>query len=262
VHLVHRRDEFRASKLLQERAFTNPKIQVIRNTIVPEIVGNTRASPTRCSRHRNGRALQFSTWGVSSSRDSSPIRSSSKATWTSDAGGYLITDNRMITSMADSSPGDSAGVRSPQITTAVGDATNGGDPVESISVPARAAGRRKASNEGRADRHGVFAENCYLIVATDPPSVIVDPGEEAGLILHKIEKRRAALASLLTHAHVDHVLVWSRSRAKWRDRVAASADRPLYAPWGEQAGWFGLVPPGSSASRRDLVAASNCRSVA
>src|SRR3989454_684109 len=30
VHLVHRRDEFRASKLLQERAFANPKIQVTR----------------------------------------------------------------------------------------------------------------------------------------------------------------------------------------------------------------------------------------
>src|SRR5256886_5388126 len=42
VHLVHRRDEFRASKLLQERAFANPKIEVIRNTTVPEIVGNER----------------------------------------------------------------------------------------------------------------------------------------------------------------------------------------------------------------------------
>src|SRR5438105_7796259 len=42
VHLVHRRDEFRASKLLQERAFGNPKIEVIRNTTVPEIVGNER----------------------------------------------------------------------------------------------------------------------------------------------------------------------------------------------------------------------------
>src|SRR6184192_533483 len=42
VHLVHRRDEFRASKLLQERTFANPKIEVIRNTVVPEIVGNDR----------------------------------------------------------------------------------------------------------------------------------------------------------------------------------------------------------------------------
>src|SRR5437660_1836233 len=42
VHLVHRRDEFRASNLLQERAFANPKIEVIRNTVVPEIVGNAK----------------------------------------------------------------------------------------------------------------------------------------------------------------------------------------------------------------------------
>src|SRR5204862_4014755 len=42
VHLVHRRDDFRASKLLQERAFANTKIEVIRNTTVPEIVGNAK----------------------------------------------------------------------------------------------------------------------------------------------------------------------------------------------------------------------------
>src|SRR6266513_32581 len=42
VHIVHRREEFRASQLLQERAFANPKIEVIRNAIVPEIAGNDK----------------------------------------------------------------------------------------------------------------------------------------------------------------------------------------------------------------------------
>src|SRR5260370_113060 len=42
VTLVHRREDFRASKILQERAFANPKIEVIRNTVVPEIVGNAK----------------------------------------------------------------------------------------------------------------------------------------------------------------------------------------------------------------------------
>src|SRR5437773_5264410 len=42
VHLVHRRDEFRASQIVQERAFANPKIEVVRNTVVPEIVGNEK----------------------------------------------------------------------------------------------------------------------------------------------------------------------------------------------------------------------------
>src|SRR5712671_4554718 len=42
VHLVHRRDDFRASKIIQERAFANPKIEMVWNTVVPEIVGNTK----------------------------------------------------------------------------------------------------------------------------------------------------------------------------------------------------------------------------
>src|SRR6266498_563621 len=42
VHLVHRRDDFRASQIIQDRAFANPKIEVIRNTTVPEIVGDAK----------------------------------------------------------------------------------------------------------------------------------------------------------------------------------------------------------------------------
>src|SRR5204863_10169078 len=39
VYIVHRRDRFRASKILQERAFANPKIEVIWNKRVVEITG-------------------------------------------------------------------------------------------------------------------------------------------------------------------------------------------------------------------------------
>ena len=40
VYLIHRRDEFRASRILQERLFANPKIEVIWNTKVEEMVGD------------------------------------------------------------------------------------------------------------------------------------------------------------------------------------------------------------------------------
>ena len=42
VYIVHRREEFRASKLLQERAFANPKIEVIRNRKVIELHGDVK----------------------------------------------------------------------------------------------------------------------------------------------------------------------------------------------------------------------------
>jgi len=40
VTIVHRRDEFRASKILQERVFKNPKINIKWSHIVTEIVGD------------------------------------------------------------------------------------------------------------------------------------------------------------------------------------------------------------------------------
>src|SRR6201985_3291092 len=41
VTVVHRRDEFRAEKILQERLFHHPKIEVVWNSAIDEIVGAT-----------------------------------------------------------------------------------------------------------------------------------------------------------------------------------------------------------------------------
>ncbi len=46
VHLVHRRDQLRASKIMVERAISNPKIQINWNTAVDEIVGNDKDGVT------------------------------------------------------------------------------------------------------------------------------------------------------------------------------------------------------------------------
>jgi thioredoxin reductase (NADPH) len=39
VYVVHRRDEFRASKIMQDRVLANPKVEIIWNTVVDEIMG-------------------------------------------------------------------------------------------------------------------------------------------------------------------------------------------------------------------------------
>ncbi len=39
VYVIHRRDELRASRILQERAFANPKMEFVWNTVVTEIEG-------------------------------------------------------------------------------------------------------------------------------------------------------------------------------------------------------------------------------
>jgi hydroxyacylglutathione hydrolase len=94
--------------------------------------------------------------------------------------------------------------------------------------------------------NGVFAENCYLVV--DEPArecAIVDPGEEAGLILHKLQETGARPVGIwLTHAHVDHVLGVARVASETGAAIwLHPADRPLYDAVPEQAAWFGLAPP-------------------
>ncbi|HET8712873.1 MAG TPA: thioredoxin-disulfide reductase [Gemmatimonadales bacterium] len=132
VSLVHRRDEFRASKILQERAFSNPKIDVIRNTVVPEIVGNDRGVTHAVLENKvSGARSNLDVGGVFIFAGFKPNTQLVEGHVDHDAGGYLITDNRMMTSMAGLfAAGDVRSQVTRQITTAVGDATTAAIAVE------------------------------------------------------------------------------------------------------------------------------------
>ncbi|HEY6091061.1 MAG TPA: thioredoxin-disulfide reductase [Gemmatimonadales bacterium] len=132
VTLIHRRDEFRASKLLQERAFENPKISVIRNTVVPEIGGNEKGvTHAVLEDNTTGRRSDLAVGGVFIFAGFKPNTQLVEGHVDHDAGGYLITDNKMMTSMAGLfAAGDVRSQVTRQITTAVGDATTAAIAVE------------------------------------------------------------------------------------------------------------------------------------
>lgn len=47
VYLIHRKSEFRASKIMQNRVFTNKKIEIIWNTAIEEVLGSEKVSGLR-----------------------------------------------------------------------------------------------------------------------------------------------------------------------------------------------------------------------
>ncbi len=64
VTIVHRRDAFRASRIMQERALANPKIDVVWNAVVEEILGEDAVTGVRLRDVRTGETWERPIAGV------------------------------------------------------------------------------------------------------------------------------------------------------------------------------------------------------
>jgi thioredoxin reductase (NADPH) len=64
VTLVHRRDSLRASKIMQDRAFKNPKISLIWDTEVVEVLGDDAVTGLRLRNVKNGEETTLPTQGL------------------------------------------------------------------------------------------------------------------------------------------------------------------------------------------------------
>lgn len=64
VTLIHRRDEFRASKIMQERAFANPKIEVLWNHTVTKINGENKVDGIEVTNTVDGSVSTLPVTGV------------------------------------------------------------------------------------------------------------------------------------------------------------------------------------------------------
>jgi thioredoxin reductase (NADPH) len=64
VTIVHRRDEFRASPIMAQRALDNPKIEVIWDSVVEEILGDDAVTGVRLRNVKTDEVSEFSTDGV------------------------------------------------------------------------------------------------------------------------------------------------------------------------------------------------------
>ena len=64
VHLLHRRDTFRASKIMVERAYEHPKIEIHPNTAVEEVLGDSKVQGVLLSDTRTGDQRRLSVDGL------------------------------------------------------------------------------------------------------------------------------------------------------------------------------------------------------
>jgi thioredoxin reductase (NADPH) len=95
VYVAHRRDSFRAEKILQDRLFANPKIEVIWNSVIDEILGSgtpTVVSGVRLKNVKSGVETQLDVEGVFVAIGHSPATELFKGQLELDPNGYLLVE--------------------------------------------------------------------------------------------------------------------------------------------------------------------------
>ena len=150
VYVVHRRGEFRASKILQERLFANPKIEVLWNSVAEEVLGDEqglmKGLVIRDVKSDAKRTLDAT--GCFVFVGFRPNTGIIDGHFDHDDMGYVVTDAMMQTSIKGLfAAGDLRSQLTRQVTTAVGDATTAAIAVEKY-LKARAEGGHAVDPHG------------------------------------------------------------------------------------------------------------------
>lgn len=131
VTIVHRRDQLRAQKLLQERAFANEKISFIWDSVVKEIKGDDRKVTSVVFENvKTGQSSEADFGGVFVYVGLDPVSDFVKDLGICDEAGWIVTDQNMKTTIDGIyAIGDVRQKDLRQITTAVGDGAVAGQEV-------------------------------------------------------------------------------------------------------------------------------------
>jgi len=98
VYIIHRRDQLRATKALQEKAFSQPKIELVWNTVVDEIVGDDKLRSLRLRNVKTGQSSNLEIGGVFVAVGLKPNSQLFSQLVTLDEAGFIVTDELMRTS--------------------------------------------------------------------------------------------------------------------------------------------------------------------
>jgi len=99
VYIIHRRDSFRADRMATERALTNPRIEVLWNSVVEEIAGEDMLEKLVLKNVRTGEISELPVSGVFVFTGMDPNISFMEGLVESAKGGWVLTNERMETSV-------------------------------------------------------------------------------------------------------------------------------------------------------------------
>ncbi|GIW22661.1 MAG: thioredoxin reductase [Candidatus Sericytochromatia bacterium] len=94
VYVIHRRDKLRASKIMQDRAFKNPKIEFIFNSVIEDILGEKKVSSVKIRNVENNELKEISLDGVFIAIGHTPNTKLFKDFLELDEQGYIITKGK------------------------------------------------------------------------------------------------------------------------------------------------------------------------
>jgi len=98
VYIIHRRDQLRATKALQEKAFSQPKIELVWNTVVHEIVGDRMLSNLRLRNVETGQSSNLEVDGIFIAVGLKPNSQVFSQLVALDEAEFIVTDELMRTS--------------------------------------------------------------------------------------------------------------------------------------------------------------------
>jgi thioredoxin reductase (NADPH) len=131
LNIIHRRDALRGTKIYQERAFANPKIKFLWNSVVQEIKGDTVVRSIIVKNVKSGEVKEFETDGVFLFVGISPRTQFLKGLVEMDEGRYILTNDQCESSVKGIfAAGDCRKKLLRQVTTAVGDGATAAFAVE------------------------------------------------------------------------------------------------------------------------------------
>jgi len=99
VFIIHRRDQLRAAKLVQERALQNDKVEVLWDSVVTRINGEQLVQSMNVKNVKTGQESQLDVTGVFMYVGVIPNSDFFDFPIDRDAGGFLITDQNMQTTV-------------------------------------------------------------------------------------------------------------------------------------------------------------------